>query len=233
MEFENSKVPVNVIYHGSPNIVKSPTFGFGKTANDYGRGFYCTPFANLGKEWAVKYDGDGFLNQYNIDMSGLKILNLEDPSYTILHWLTILLKYRYFSLRHVESKEAKEYLLTHFSIPEEDQYDIITGYRADDSFFMYAEDFLNRDLPYAELKKSIQLGGLGTQVVLKSKIAFQRLQFVDASIVLKEEWYQKYQERDSSARSEYKEKTKSRKRSSFDIDHIVQEGVKPNDPRLR
>ena len=30
------------LYHGSVQILKQPIFGFGKTENDYGRGFYCT-----------------------------------------------------------------------------------------------------------------------------------------------------------------------------------------------
>ena len=30
------------LYHGSEQIVESPTFGLGKQNNDFGLGFYCT-----------------------------------------------------------------------------------------------------------------------------------------------------------------------------------------------
>lgn len=30
------------LYHGSDYIVKKPLYGFGKSDNDYGRGFYTT-----------------------------------------------------------------------------------------------------------------------------------------------------------------------------------------------
>lgn len=41
-----------VLYHGSPEIVEKPIFGFGSDKNDYGRGFYCTEKIELAKEWA-------------------------------------------------------------------------------------------------------------------------------------------------------------------------------------
>ena len=41
------------IYHGSEQIINEPTFGKGKTNNDFGIGFYCTENEDLAKEWAV------------------------------------------------------------------------------------------------------------------------------------------------------------------------------------
>ena len=40
------------LYHGSDVIVKTPNIEIGNSNNDYGRGFYCTEDAELGREWA-------------------------------------------------------------------------------------------------------------------------------------------------------------------------------------
>lgn len=41
------------IYHGSDHIIKKPKFGYGKTYNDYGVGFYCTENPNMAKSGAL------------------------------------------------------------------------------------------------------------------------------------------------------------------------------------
>ena len=65
------------IYHGSVSIVEKPLFGAGKLYNDYGRGFYCTEYAELAKEWACSSDSDGYANHYLLDTKGLTVLNLN------------------------------------------------------------------------------------------------------------------------------------------------------------
>ena len=44
------------LYHGSEKILKRPVFGFGKTENDYGCGFYCTEIEDMAKEWSTGED---------------------------------------------------------------------------------------------------------------------------------------------------------------------------------
>ena len=85
---------VIVISHGSPKVIEQPVFGEGKLYNDYGRGFYCTEHAELAKEWACSSDNDGYANHYQLDMTGLTVLNLNKPDYNILNWLAILLENR-------------------------------------------------------------------------------------------------------------------------------------------
>ena len=77
--FESKVIKLSkiVLYHGSNKIVSKPQFGDGKPFNDYGQGFYCTKHLNLAKEWAVEAERDGFVNVYEIDDKGLKILNLS------------------------------------------------------------------------------------------------------------------------------------------------------------
>ena len=52
------------LYHGSEQIIESPTFGLGKQNNDFGLGFYCTESEELAKEWAVSSLRNGFVNRY-------------------------------------------------------------------------------------------------------------------------------------------------------------------------
>lgn len=192
------------IYHGSVNIVKQPLFGEGKIYNDYGRGFYCTQHVELAKEWACSADSDGYANHYQIDITGLSVLNLNTPEYNILNWLAILLENRKFNVAEGMPQRAKTYLMEHFNVDYK-KYDIIIGYRANDSYFSYAGDFVNGTLSLSDLSEAMRLGRLGEQVVLKSKKAFDALTFVDAIKASRQEYFAKYKSRDGEARAKYRQ----------------------------
>ena len=187
----------------------------------------------MAKEWSCGEDHDGFANEYEINMDGLKVLNLNAPEFTILHWLTVLLKNRSFRLTNPIAKDAREYLLENFLVNTED-YDVIIGYRADDSYFSFAEDFLNNAISVKKLEKAMRLGNLGEQVVLMSEKAFSRIQFVDAVEADRAKYYVLKSKRDKAARAEY---LNSDRRPSYRLDElymldIMRQGVKPDDPRL-
>ena len=192
------------IYHGSVNIVEKPIFGSGKINNDYGRGFYCTEHIDLAKEWACASNIDGYANHYKLDRSGLSVLNLNSPDYNILNWLAILLENRKFNVSDGLPQLAKDYLLENFKVDYRD-YDIIIGYRANDSYFSYANDFVNNTLSLSDLSEAMRLGKLGEQVVLKSKKAFDALTFVEAINAPRQEYFAKYKSRDEEARSKYRQ----------------------------
>ena len=176
------------IYHGSVNIVNQPVFGEGKPYNDYGLGFYCTEHLELAKEWACASGVDGYASHYKLDMTGLSVLRLNDPEYNILNWLTILLENRKFNVAEGMPQRARAYLLENFKVDYKD-YDVIIGYRADDSYFSYAGDFVNGTLSLNDLDEAMRLGKLGEQVVLKSRKAFDAISFVEAIKAPKEEYY--------------------------------------------
>ena len=192
------------IYHGSVNLVEKPVFGVGKVHNDYGRGFYCTEHAELAKEWACSADSDGYANHYQLDMSGLSILNLNSPEYNILNWLAILLENRKFNVTEGLPQRAKTYLMENFKVDYK-RYDIIIGYRANDSYFSYAGDFVNGTLSLSDLSEAMRLGRLGEQVVLKSRKAFDALTFVEAIRAPREDYFAKYRQRDEEARDKYRQ----------------------------
>lgn len=195
------------IYHGSINIVEKPVFGEGKPYNDYGRGFYCTEHVELAKEWACSSDSDGYANHYQLDLDGLRVLYLNGVEYNILNWLAILLENRKFNVAEGLPQRARTYLLENFKVDYK-SYDIIIGYRADDSYFSYAGDFINGTLSLRDLSEAMRLGKLGEQVVLKSKKAFQALTFIEAIKAPREEYFGKYKLRDEEARNRYREMAK-------------------------
>lgn len=99
-----------ILYHGSPEIIQIPVFGKGKSYNDYGKGFYCTKHLELAKEWACTENTDGYANKYELDTSGLSILDLSSDEYTILHWLALLMEYRKFRISTPVMKRGADWL---------------------------------------------------------------------------------------------------------------------------
>lgn len=101
-------------------------------------------------------------------------------------------------------QRAKAYLLENFNVDYR-KYDIIIGYRANDSYFSYAGDFVNGTLSLSDLSEAMRLGKLGEQVVLKSKKAFDALIFVEAIKAPRQEYFAKYKSRDDEARAKYRQ----------------------------
>lgn len=224
---------MKTIYHGSKDIIKKPIFGKGKSYNDYGLGFYCTENLELAKEWGVELNRNGYANIYEIDESKLSILDLNSNDYCILHWLAVLLENREFDILSPLALEAKEYILNNFSVDYK-KYDVIIGYRADDSYFSFAQDFLNGTISYRQLNNAMHLGNLGQQFVLKSQKAFDEIKYIGNEIALCDEWYSKKENRDKSARQDYFDTEKNRRqRGDIYITQIMDEEMKSDDLRLR
>ena len=195
---------VKHLFHGSVSVLEHPVFGEGKVYNDYGLGFYCTEHIELAKEWACASNTDGYANHYQLAMDGLSVLNLNTNDYNILNWLAILLENRKFVVAEGLPQRAKDYLLKNFMVDYK-SYDVIVGYRADDSYFSYANDFVNNTLSLNDLGEAMRLGKLGEQVVLKTQKAFDALTFIEAIEANKGEYYAKYKSRDEEARDKYRQ----------------------------
>ena len=192
-----------IIYHGSKDIIEKPEFGNGNKKNDYGLGFYCTENVELAKEWACSNnETNGYANQYEIDLNDYKILDLREEKYSILNWMALLLKFRTFDVNTPISAQAKEYILDNFYVDVE-EYDIIIGYRADDSYFSFAKDFINNTISVEQLAEAMRLGELGIQIVLKSEKAFNMVKFISYELAECKEYYVKRVSRDKKARETY------------------------------
>lgn len=162
----------------------------------------------------------------------LLTMNLNDSKYHILNWLAILADNRTYWQNGSIAEEAKKYIKEHFLI-DITPYDIIVGYRADDSYFSFAQDFVSGVISLEKLSEAMWLGKLGEQIVLKSPKAFETIYFQNYENVDAEIYYIKRAEREREARREYRR----RKKESADIHElfmldIMREGMENGDTRL-
>ena len=222
-----------LVYHGSDHIIEKPVFKGSKRTNDYGYGFYTTESIELAKEWACSDKCDGFANIYELNMEGLNVLRLNSPEYGILNWLAILARYRSYWQNSSISETAKNYLQQHFFI-DPSPYDIIIGYRADDSYFTFAQDFVAGTISLNKLGEAMRLGKLGEQIVLKSETAFKNIRFIGAEPADAATYHEKKSARDREARRAYRRTRKNADSINelYMLD-IMREGIENGDPRLR
>ena len=221
-----------ILYHGSSEIIEKPIFGKGKAYNDYGRGFYCTENFELAKEWACTEGIDEYANQYEIETDSLKILNLSSGEYTVLHWLALLMTYRKLRLSTPVMKRGAEWLKEHFLVNIED-YDAIIGYRADDSYFSFARAFVSNEISLGQLSHAMKLGKLGEQFVLKSREAFEAIQFVSYIASDNTVYYARRKARDDAARAAFLAELEKDDMDGIYIRDLIRGEVKADDPRLR
>ena len=222
-----------VLYHGSPFIIEKPELSKGKVSNDYGRGFYCTEDIEMAREWACKgKEPPAFANVYELDLSGLKVLNLAEPPHTVLNWIAVLLANRTFQLDLEIAAEVRDYFIEHF-MPPVGEADIVIGHRADDSYFNYAEAFVNNGLSIARLNEALRLGKLGLQVALRSEKAFEAIRFVRVDEVPWDEYHGRYVGRDAAARREWRDNLKGGASSGYFANDVIRMGLKQGDERIR
>lgn len=220
------------LWHGSQMIIEVPQLGLGKVHNDYGQGFYCTESLDLAREWACSGDADGFANRYELDMADLEVLDLLSPHYSVLHWIALLVEHRSFRKDTAIALRACEYLHDHF-LPDADAYDVIRGWRADDSYFSYARAFVNNTITVEQLGRVIKLGNLGEQIVLKSQRAFKNIRFTGFERAPLALYGPLAKERDEAARAQYRELLAENPFEGIRIVDIVREGMTADDLRLQ
>lgn len=218
------------LYHGSEQLIEEPTFGKGKLNNDFGLGFYCTESEDLAKEWAVSSLRNGFANRYTLGTEYLNVLNLNSPDFTILNWIAVLVEHRLFSIKTPVARRAKRYLVENFSV-NVNAFDVITGYRADDSYFDYAESFLNNGITVEQLARAMRLGKLGEQIVLKSRFAFSKLHYEGFEVADRETYFCLRKARNDEANRIYMEMLEEESDGLY-IQDIMRGGIQNDDLRI-
>lgn len=194
-----------VLFHGSDKIIINPSKEGGRPNNDYGQGFYCTEHLDLAREWACSEASTAFVSHYSlVPELELKVCDLQGPGYHVLNWLAVLLKHRVFDITFEFLAAIKEYILEEF-LPDLSGFDIIKGYRADDSYFGIARAFLQGSIPLEKLAEALRLGKLGEQTFIQSEKAFEALTFVSAEPVDKSIYLPKRLKRDTDARDAFKQ----------------------------
>jgi len=190
------------IFHGSDKIIKVPEYGKGKPYNDYGLGFYVTKNKGLAGEWAApKPNADGYINEYEYNTAGLNALNLN--LLPIENWIAVLMKNRRGEYSDVATRRIKQFIDKYdYDITG---YDVLEGYRADDAYFDFVNDFALALLSLEGLKKAMKFGGLGQQICLKSEEAFakERFNFIFPHPAPAGRYYKLRDERRKAANKEY------------------------------
>lgn len=194
-----------ILYHGSPNKVVVPQFGFGEGKHDYGKGFYLTENIELAKEWAVcrPDETNGWVHKYELETDDLKILDFQE--HDILSWLAELMKHRDASDSRRYKVLSKKFI-AEYGI-DTSEYDVIKGWRANASYFYIAKEFVRDNIDIEILEELLSLGGLGIQYCIKSELAYSKLAEVDDGLISVDysEFNEKYNERDIIARKRMRE----------------------------
>lgn len=220
-----------ILYHGSNERIERPIFGKGKVYNDYGQGFYCTEHIELAKEWSCNEGIDGFANTYELDTSRLKILNLSAEEYNILHWLALLMENRQFRVSTPVMRRGVQWMKEHFLI-DISKYDLIIGYRADDSYFSFARAFMSNEISLNQLNYAMRLGKLGEQYVLKSQKTFNQLTFKSAELADNNIYYARRKMRDDEARNAFFAELEKEDAQGIYMRDIIKEEMTSDDVRL-
>ncbi len=191
------------VYHGNKNKDMVPKYDYGKSEYDYGSGFYLTPNIELAKEWSQSsYSvGTSYLHSYTLDLEGLEVLDLTKIS--AKYWIAELLYNRNFGRAKLRHRLRIKKYVEKYRYKNIDSFDIIIGYRADDSFFRYMYDFLDGVITEEELRDSFQYGNLGLQICLKSEKSFEQLRKVNKVHTVNIGYKQKYINRDKKAKQDY------------------------------
>ena len=187
------------VYHGSKLSLPKPKNKGSKEDNDYGPAFYLSRDLKSAHEWACRNNTVGIVNEYELNVKGLKILDLTDKDeYSVLNWVAVLLHFRSLDNSVIKSFQNRlRYIEEHYYIDVTD-YDLVIGYRADDAYFRFPLDFIRGNLTLEQLEYSFKLGNLGVQYVLTSQKGIDHLSFTK-SFPSKEEYINRYFSRVFSA----------------------------------
>ena len=109
-----------ILYHGSKEIVEFPEIRIQRFHKDFYFGFYCTIFPEQAIRWAVRFDGVGYLNEYQYVPNAS--LNVKKFSEMTEEWLDFI----------AACRTGKSH-----------DYDIVEGPMADDTIFNYVQNFVD------------------------------------------------------------------------------------------
>lgn len=195
MTTKYTNIMKRLLYHGSEFIIEKPECGKGNLHNDYGLGFYCSFNETLAKEWAARKSGHGFVNRYAFRDDRLRILDLTKPPFdNVLYWISLLMHNRSLSSDLTDACPREIRFLKDNYLIDVSYFDVVIGYRADDSYFRFPEAFVRSEITLESLNKVFRAGDLGKQYVLVSERAHRLIHFLDYREVFessKEDYYRR------------------------------------------
>lgn len=191
------------VYHGSASRVKVPYYGYRNSGNDFGKGFYLTLDSCLAEEWALSKKGyKSYVYKYTLNLQGLRVLRLDSSSpEDILAWICLVAENKDLGYFGPLLQKNLMVLQSIYGVKDWKDYDVIVGYRADDSFFSCIKSFLEYEMSLEKLTKAIKKGCFATQIVLKSKKAFEVISHVDHERILSDSLMERFLYRELSVRN--------------------------------
>ena len=173
------------LYHGSDHVLKYPQYMGGKDDNDYGNGFYTTEYPERAESWAALNGNPkkSIVNMYELNTDDLMIWDLNNCG--VLAGIAEVAANRG-TTQEAAAIVGKRIVARYRADTAE--YDLIQGYRADDSYTQVIEAFLMNQINVFEVEHLFYKGELGNQIFIKSEKAFERIRWTGAyEVELREE----------------------------------------------
>lgn len=153
-----------ILYHGSKEIVKIPEIRIQKYNKDFYFGFYCTIYPEQAKRWATRFDGVGYLNEYQYMPDDA--LNIKLFSEMTEEWLDFI----------AACRSGKPH-----------DYDIVEGPMANDTIFNYVQNFLDGKISREAFWSLAKFKKPTHQISFHTEKALAQLKFIKGSEVRDEE----------------------------------------------
>lgn len=153
-----------ILYHGSKAIVEAPEIRIQKYNKDFYFGFYCTLYPEQAIRWATRFNGVGFLNEYNYTPNAA--LNIKRFPEMSEEWLDFIVSCR---------------------LGNPHGYDIVEGPMANDTIFNYVQNFADGKISREAFWALAKFKKPTHQISFHTARALATLQFLSATEVHDEE----------------------------------------------
>lgn len=161
-------------------MIEHPSVKGSNETNDYGPSFYMTTDLEAAKSWACKNNSLGIINEYEIkdaSFARLKVLDLTNKDrFSVLNWMAILMRFRELDSSFRKNNQITLDWLQKYYV-DVDDYDVVKGFRADDSYFRFPLRFISNDLAFDDLEDVFLSGHLGIQYAFMSERSIKMLSF--------------------------------------------------------
>ena len=144
-----------VLFHGSKEVVESPEIRTARYYKDFHFGFYCTQYRAQAERWALRYTGEGIVNEYEYTPN--ENLNIKVFSEMTEEWLDFIVACR---------------------TGNPHSYDIVEGPMADDTIFNYVQDFLDGNITRSAFWELAKFKKPTHQISFHTEDALKTLRFL-------------------------------------------------------
>lgn len=147
----------SIIFHGTQEIVKEPEIRITKYNKDFYFGFYCTVLKQQAKRWATRFNGKGYINEYQYTPDDT--LNYKHFPKMTEEWLDFI----------AAGRAGKSH-----------SYDIVEGPMADDEVYDHVEEFLSGKISRKAFWELVKFKKPTHQISFHTARALETLKFVKA-----------------------------------------------------